>query len=289
MVAGHSMKKKTLCNGFSLSCLGMGTWGTGGRESRDASCDEASLVQVLRTGIETGYDRIDMAEYYAAGYSEELVGKAIVGMNRESVFLTSKVWKTNLRDGDVQRACERTLRRLGTDYLDLYLIHQVNEDVPLEETVGAMCDLVDSGKVRWIGVSNFSAARLRRAQASSRHPIVLNQVHYNVTVRECEASGLLSYCQEHDVMLEAWRPLRGLETGDALTVELCGKYGCTAHQLALAFLLCQRNVVTLTAMRSVGHMPENLRALEVSLSEEDIERIRREYPNQVMVSPTVPL
>ena len=281
------MRKVLLKNGFSLPVLGMGTWLFGGRETRDPSNDDAGQIAALQAGIEAGFSLIDTAEYYAGGYAETLTGRAIAGYPRAGLFLTSKVWKTHLRRDDVLRAAENSLRRLGTDYLDLYLYHQVSEQVPLEETIGAMNELVERKLVRHIGVSNFAPARLERAMRASSVPIVLNQVHYSLKFREPESSGLLDFCREHDVLVQAWRPVRGVETCP-LTEELCRKYELSLHQLALAWLMSQKNIGTITAMKNPAHLPENIRAAETVLAEADVERLRQEYPDVNYVS-TVPL
>lgn len=281
------MRKVLLKNGFSLPVLGMGTWLFGGRETRDPANDDAGQIAALQAGIEAGFSLIDTAEYYAGGYAETLTGRAIKGYPRANLFLTSKVWKTHLRRDDVLRAAENSLRRLGTDYLDLYLYHQVSEQVPLEETIGAMNELVERKLVRHIGVSNFAPTRLERAMRASSVPIVLNQVHYSLKFREPESSGLLDFCREHDVLVQAWRPVRGVETCP-LTEELCRKYELSLHQLALAWLMSQKNIGTITAMKNPAHLPENIRAAETVLAEPDVERLRQEYPDVNYVS-TVPL
>ena len=281
------MRKVLLKNGFSLPVLGMGTWLFGGRETRDPANDDAGQIAALQAGIEAGFSLIDTAEYYAGGYAEILTGRAIKGYPRANLFLTSKVWKTHLKRDDVLRAAENSLRRLGTDYLDLYLYHQVSEQVPLEETIGAMNELVERKLVRHIGVSNFAPTRLERAMRASSVPIVLNQVHYSLKFREPESSGLLDFCREHDVLVQAWRPVRGVETCP-LTEELCRKYELSLYQLALAWLMSQKNIGTITAMKNPAHLPENIRAAETVLAEPDVERLRQEYPDVNYVS-TVPL
>ncbi len=281
------MRKVLLKNGFSLPVLGMGTWLFGGRETRDPANDDAGQIAALQAGIEAGFSLIDTAEYYAGGYAETLTGRAIAGYPRAGLFLTSKVWKTHLKRDDVLRAAENSLRRLGTDYLDLYLYHQVSEQVPLEETIGAMNELVERKLVRYIGVSNFAPTRLERAMRASSVPIVLNQVHYSLKFREPESSGLLDFCREHDVLVQAWRPVRGVETCP-LTEELCRKYELSLHQLALAWLMSQKNIGTITAMKNPAHLPENIRAAETVLAEPDVERLRQEYPDVNYVS-SVPL
>ncbi|MBO4647407.1 MAG: aldo/keto reductase [Lentisphaeria bacterium] len=281
------MKTKSLKNGFVMPVLGMGTWQFGGREERDPENDDAGQIAALQAGLEAGFDLIDTAEYYAAGHAETLVGKAIAGYPREKLFLTSKVWKTHLRHDDVLRAAENSLKRLGTDRFDLYLYHQIDENVPLEETMAALNELVRRGLTRYIGVSNFLPDRLARAVRCSEAPIVVNQVHYSLKFREPESSGLLNYCQEHDILLQAWRPLRGVGPCP-LTDELCAKYGVTLPQLGLAWLLAQDQVTAITAMKNAVHAPENLRALECELSETDVERLRTEFPDRSFVS-AVPL
>ncbi|MBQ9338306.1 MAG: aldo/keto reductase [Lentisphaeria bacterium] len=281
------MQVKTLANGFAMPVLGMGTWQFGGRQERNPENDDAGQIAALQAGIEAGFTLIDTAEYYADGYAETLVGKAIAGVPREKLFLTSKVWKTHLRRDDVLRSAENSLKRLGTDHFDLYLYHQIDDSVPLEETIGALNELADSGLTRHIGVSNFAPERLVRAIRCSGVPIAVNQVHYSLKVREPEAAGLAECCREHDVLLQAWRPLRGVEACP-LTEELCRKYGVTLPQLALSWLISQENVTAITAMKNPAHIPDNLKALDIRLSEADIERLRTEYPEQSLVS-AVPL
>lgn len=280
---------KSLKNGFAIPVLGQGTWRMGGVDTPDTANDDADIA-AIRRGIATGLCHIDTAEMYAGGRAEELVGIAMKGqgIRRADYFLTDKVWKTHLRYDDVLRAAEASLKRLGTDYIDLYLIHQVNPDVPEEETIRAMNRLKREGVIRHIGVSNFSEERLKRAQAASDAPIVANQLHYNLRIREIEQCGLLDYCRSQDIMVIAWRPLRGLDLALPLIVTLAEKYGKTPSQIALNWLLCQENVVTITKAANPLHLAENMGALGWVLEKEDAERLRREYPAEA-VSDAVPL
>ena len=280
---------KSLKNGFAIPVLGQGTWRMGGVDTPDTANDDADIA-AIRRGIATGLCHIDTAEMYAGGHAEELVGIAMKGqgIRRADYFLTDKVWKTHLRYDDVLRAAEASLKRLGTDYIDLYLIHQVNPDVPEEETIRAMNRLKREGVIRHIGVSNFSEERLKRAQAASDAPIVANQLHYNLRIREIEQCGLLDYCRSQDIMVIAWRPLRGLDLALPLIVTLAEKYGKTPSQIALNWLLCQENVVTITKAANPLHLAENMGALGWVLEKEDAGRLRREYPAEA-VSDAVPL
>lgn len=281
------MKDKTLKCGFSMPVLGMGTWQMGGRMERDSGNDDAGQIQALRTGLDLGFNLIDTAESYADGKAEELVGEAIRGYERSSLFLTSKVWKTHVAYDDVLRAAEKSLERLGTDYLDLYLYHQVNNEVPLEETMRAFDRLVSEKLVRYIGVSNFALERFKRAQACAEHKIVVNQIHYSLSMREPEAE-LLPWLQENDVMVQAWRPLRGVPDC-ALLDNLCAKYGKTKSQIALNWLIMQKNVVTITASNSAKHIQDNLDAAAFEMEPSDMELLTHDFPEKQFISDAVPL
>ena len=281
------MKHKTLKCGFSMPVLGMGTWQMGGRMERDSRNDDAGQIQALKTGLDLGFNLIDTAESYADGKAEELVGEAIRGYDRGKLFLTSKVWKTHVAYDDVLRAAENSLKRLGTDYLDLYLYHQVNNEVPLKETMRAFDRLVSEKLVRHIGVSNFALERFKRAQACAEHKIVVNQIHYSLSVREPE-SELLPWLQENDVMIQAWRPLRGVPDC-ALLNELCAKYGKTKSQIALNWLIMQKNSVTITASSSARHSQDNLDAAAFEMAPSDVELLMRDFPEKKFISDAVPL
>lgn len=281
------MKHKTLKCGFSMPVLGMGKWQMGGRMERDSRNDDAGQIQALKTGLDLGFNLIDTAESYADGKAEELVGEAIRGYDRGKLFLTSKVWKTHVAYDDVLRAAENSLKRLGTDYLDLYLYHQVNNEVPLKETMRAFDRLVSEKLVRHIGVSNFALERFKRAQACAEHKIVVNQIHYSLSVREPE-SELLPWLQENDVMIQAWRPLRGVPDC-ALLNELCAKYGKTKSQIALNWLIMQKNIVTITASSSARHIQDNLDAAAFEMAPSDVELLMRDFPEKKFISDAVPL
>lgn len=280
---------KTIAGGFSMPVLGQGTWRLGGVSERDPENDDARDIAVIRRALDAGLTHIDTAEMYAGGHAEELVGEAIRGVERSRLFLTGKVWKSHLGGDGPLRAAEASLRRLGVDAFDLYLVHQVNPEIPLKETIRAMNRLQREGLARNIGVSNFSLERLKQAQALSEVPIVANQLHYNLQVREIELSGLLDFCQETGVMVIAWRPLRGVDCSVPLLTELAARYGHTPRQLALNWLISQPGVVTIVKASDPLHLAENVGAVDWRMVEEDVERLRREYPDRRAVSEAVPL
>ncbi|MFA6102506.1 MAG: aldo/keto reductase [Victivallaceae bacterium] len=286
-----TIKNKELKCGLRMPVFGMGTWMMGGNSERDAGNNGDADTAALIAGFERGLTHIDTAEMYAGGFAEEIVGRAIAGRKRSNLFITSKVWNTNLSYDGVLRAAESSLKRLGTDYLDLYLVHKPNDDIPLKDTIRALDRLQDEKIIRNIGVSNFSVKRLDHAQALSGHKIVANQAHYNLIFREPEVSGLLDYCGQNDVMLIAWRPLQkgGLTaSGGEFLKPLCEKYGKTPYQLMLNWLISQPGVATISTMRTLRHLDENLEAVEWKMAKEDIEFIRKKFPEQQSVS-EVPL
>ena len=282
---------KKLKSKFSLPELGLGTWRMGGQDEADKASDAAEIA-AIRSAIEAGVTHIDTAESYGAGHTEELVGKAIRGMDRKKLFITSKVSEENHTCEGIPASCKKSLKRLGTDYIDLYLLHTFSAMCPLQEAVQALDALVDDGFVKYIGVSNFGTKHLAEAQKLSKHPIVCDQVHYNLQVREVEKTGLLKYCQTNDVMLVAYRPVQQgklLEGVPEIVEEMCVKYQKTPAQIAINWLISQRNVVAIVKTSNVAHLKENAGAVGWNLTESDVERLRENYPGQMTVSDLIPL
>ena len=270
----------------------MGTWMIGGAVARDPECDEDSAIESIRRGLTVNLNCIDTAEMYADGYTEALLGRAIQGFERSSLQIISKVSPQHLAYDDVLRSAEASLKRLGLDFLDAYLIHKPNPEIPIEETMRAFRALQDQGMIRAAGVSNFSVNSMRAAQQAYGNRIVLNQVHYNLVYREPEVSGLLQYCQDNDILLMAWRPLEKgsiLDNCPEILMEMCAKYDRTPAQVVINWLVSQNSVVTLSTMRSERSLKDNLGALGWKMKREDIERLRAEFPQQQKVSNREPL
>lgn len=282
-----SIPVKRLESGFAMPVFGLGTWMLGGDAEHDPANDDAADIKAIAQALDAGITHIDMAELYAAGHAESLVGKAIADRDRAELFLVSKVARGNQQPDQVRKSLEGSLSRIGTDYLDLYLLHAPSRDVPIEETMPVMDALVDEGLVKAIGVSNFSISQMERAQAASGHKLVVNQLHYNVQVREVEHKGILKYCQTHDMLLTAFRPLESgaLVASNELVESLCNKYDKTPAQIALNWLISQDAVTAISKVADAQHLVENLGALDWTMSDEDIELIRRDYPDQEAVSP----
>ncbi len=282
---------KTLKSGFSMPVFGLGTWRMGGDRKRDPHNNDEADIKAIRQALEAGITHIDTAERYADGKAEELIAEAKKGFNRNDLFLVSKVAPDHLHYDQVISAIEGTLKRLQTDYIDLYLVHQPNDEVPIAETMRAMNKLVDEGLIKNIGVSNFKNVRVDEAQKYAKHQIVCNQLHYNLKVREIERNNILAYANKNDMMITAWRPLEKgmiMERNDVL-VEMAKKYDKTEAQIAINWLISQENIVTLSKMSNPIHLEENLGAIGWKMEKEDIEFLRKEFPNQLNISEAVPL
>ena len=281
---------KTLKNWFSIPVLGFGTWGMWGRYSRDKSNDDARDKDAIRYAIQNGLTAIDTAELYAGGYAETMLGEVMQDFPRESLFISSKVIGANASYIAIKNACKNSLKRLGTSYIDLYYIHWRDSQFDLQEQMKAMNELVDEGLIKNIWVCNFSTASLKLAQSFSKYPIVANQVHYNLLYRESETDWLLDYCQQNDVMLIAWRPTeKWILSWNTFLDPYTEKYKKTDTQIAINWLIEQKNVVTLFKSSSHEHIDENLWALGWELESQDFEKIKNTFPWQKYVSNAVPL
>lgn len=268
------MKYKTI-NGTRIPEIGFGTWKIGGGSYADPSQDERSLAG-LRSALELGYTHFDTAEIYASGHTEELLGQAIAesGISREDLFITSKVDPSNLRYEDVLDACERSLRRLGMDYLDLYLIHWPSRTIPLGESFRALNQLIHEAKIRHVGVSNFNVRLLEQARAESEASILTNQVPYSLTDRSYVRNGVLRYCQNNNILLTAYSPVeKGRLRADQTLLAIADAHEATIYQIALAWLVSQSGVITIPMSLDPEHQAENLAAAEIELTEEEIEQL----------------
>ena len=258
--------------------IGMGTWGIGGFGYKYTGQDRES-IEALQQGIELGMWLIDTAELYGRGHSEELVGEAIKAFPRESVYIVTKVLNRNLQYSDVIEACKRSLWRLQTDYIDLYLVHFPNYRVPLSETMKAMEDLIRAGSVRSIGVSNFPTNLVQEAQhCLSNTRIEANEVKYNVKSKYPELD-LLPFCQKEGITVIAYTPLEeGSLASNSLLGSIGQKYQKSAAQVALNWLICHDNVAVISKALKPSHLKENCEAMGWRLKREDFEEIALAFP-----------
>jgi diketogulonate reductase-like aldo/keto reductase len=271
-------KKRFGWTGVEVSTIGQGTWDIpeSGARAREA-------IRALRRGIELGMTHIDTAEMYGSGRAEELIGEAIAGTPRERLFLASKVLPGNASYKGTLTACERSLRRMRIEYLDLYMLHWPST-YPLEDTMRALETLVEQGKTRFIGVSNFDVEDVREAQSYLRKiPLTSDQVLYHLKERGPEAR-LIPYCRKHDIAVVAYTPFgRGrfprkeIEPGGAIG-RVAAKHHKTPRQVILNFLTREPNVFAIPKASNVEHVEENAGAAGWKLDAEDVADIDAAFP-----------
>ena len=264
--------------GAKIPAIGLGTWGIGGSFHPDYSRDEY-WVKIIRKGIELGMWLIDTAEMYARGHAEELVGRAIKAFDRDNVFIITKVWPDNLSYEKVIKAAEKSLARLDTSYIDLYLIHWPTPSMPLKEIMKAFEFLVEKGLVRYIGVSNFDAKLLDEARSYlSKTDIVANEVKYSIADRTIERD-LLPYAQKERITIIAYSPLeKGRLAKDRILAQIGRKYNKSAAQVALNWLISKHNVIAIPKAGTESHLKENAEAMGWRLSLEDLRYLDEKYP-----------
>jgi aryl-alcohol dehydrogenase-like predicted oxidoreductase len=308
------MQKRSLGRGLEVSAMGLGCMGMSEFYGR---ADEDEAIRTIHRALELGIDFLDTADMYGPFTNEKLVGRAIAG-RRDEVVLATKFGNVRGENGErlgidgspeyVHRACEASLQRLGTDHIDLYYQHRVDQSVPIEETVGAMAELVQEGKVRYLGLSEASPQTIRRAHAV--HPITALQTEYSLWTRDPEEE-VLPTVRELGIGFVAYSPLgRGFLTGRFRSpgdfeegdfraqhprfqgenfqrnldlVErvrsIAEEKGCTPGQLALAWVLHQGDdIVPIPGTKHVKYLEENIGALDVTLTEEDLARLDEVAP-----------
>jgi aryl-alcohol dehydrogenase-like predicted oxidoreductase len=311
------MQTRTLGTGSTSLAVSAEGLGCMGMSEFYGTADEGEAIRTIRRAVELGITFFDTADMYGPFTNERLVGRALAS-DRDSVVLATKFGNVRGQNGErlgirgdaeyVRQACEASLKRLGVEYIDLYYQHRVDKAVPIEETVGAMKELVEAGKVRHIGLSEASAATLRRACAV--HPVTALQTEYSLWTRDVEA-GILPACRELGVGFVAYSPLgRGFLSGRLTSLdglaendfrrygprfqgdhleqnlrlvahveELAAEKGATAGQVALAWVLVQGDdIVPIPGTKRVSYLEENVGAVDVELTQGELDRLAEVFP-----------
>jgi diketogulonate reductase-like aldo/keto reductase len=260
----------TFKNGQTVLALGQGTYRMG-----NSNAHKKEEIKALRAGIDFGMQVIDTAEFYN---NEDLVGEAIHGVS-DKVFLVSKVHPSNAgREGTIITSCERSLRKLKTDYLDLYLLHWEGSS-SFEETVSAMVKLQHDGKIKLWGVSNMDVPEMERFFViPGGETCAANQVAYNIETRGTEFD-LLPWCTKRNVVFMAYSPLGEGDLIRNRTLKEIGKrHNATAAQIALAWSVRLPNILSIPKASSVKHVEENFKSLSIQLTDEDLKDLDRIFP-----------
>jgi diketogulonate reductase-like aldo/keto reductase len=270
--AGQTVKFR---DGTVVPALGQGSWHLGEGRHPGASEEEA-----LRTGLSLGMTLIDTALLYAGGRSEELIGRVIAGQ-RDRVFLVSKVLPDRATEAAIARACEASLARLGTDHLDLYLLHWRGGITNFSGTVMSFEELRSAGKIRAWGVSNFNVSDMEELfLVPHGDRCATNQVPYNVGNRGIERD-LLPWCQQRNIPVMAYSPLGGPGASllrDPTLARIGAAHGCSAAAVALAWAIRSGNVIAIPESGSVAHVKENAVALSLKLTPEDFQTLDAAHP-----------
>lgn len=246
-----------LSTGHKMPALGIGTWQLKGN----------TATQAVQTALDLGYDHIDTADMYG---NHRAIAKALKGRDADEIFITSKVWRSDLRHDDVLEMGNRALVELDIDHLDLLLIHWPNEDVPVKETLSAMAQLVDEGKVRSIGVSNFMIRHLEEALEVTEAPIAVNQVKFHPYNQQ---NDLLDYCKAHDIVVTAYSPFgNGSLVGDKALRRIGEKYDRSFAQVVLKWLVT-KGIVVIPKSTNPAHIEANMDIFDWELEEEDFATI----------------
>lgn len=273
------MQTLKLFSGKAIPILGMGTWQMG-----ENARNRQSEINALSHGLDLGLSLIDTAEMYGEGGAEEVVALAIAN-RRAEVFLVSKVYPHNASRQGTIAACERSLKRLNTDYLDLYLLHW-RGSVPLAETLDAFQTLQQAGKIRSYGVSNFDVKDLEEAiHLNGGNAIATNQVLYNLTRRGIEWN-LLPWCQQHSLPIMAYSPIeQGRLLNNRALTAIAQERGVTAAQVAIAWLLHQDNVIVIPKASRIEHIEQNYTALDLKLSADELATLDAAFPPPTKLVP----
>jgi diketogulonate reductase-like aldo/keto reductase len=261
--------------GERVPLVGQGTWRMEGN-------DRAEVVRALRAGLDAGMTHVDTAEMYGTGRVESIVAEAIAG-RRDEVFLVSKVVPSNASRKGTLAACEKSLSRLGTDRLDLYLLHWPGSH-PLADTIAAFEELVKAGKIRFWGVSNFDDDELEEAQRiAGPRRIACNQVLYHLEERAIEHR-VIPWCAKHDVAVVGYSPFGAgdfpapTSAGGRVLDAIAKEQGATARQVALAFLVREPGLFTIPKAARAEHVADNAGSADVTLTPEQIARIDAVFP-----------
>jgi diketogulonate reductase-like aldo/keto reductase len=241
--------------------------------------NDADCVDAIRLSLDLGQNHIDTAQFYGAGHTEEIVGQAIAGRDRDDLFIATKVWRSHSLRSAVPKAAEESCRRLGLSRIDLLYVHAPWDAIAMEEYIAGLCDAVDAGLAEQIGVSNFTADQLEKALSLTRYPIAANQVLFNLSDRGPVNAELRRLLEQHGIALVAYTPVGRSALGDLERAPKALRRIAREHEqppsaVALAWALA-RGAVPIPKARRPEHIRENIRAVDIELSEHELSELDR--------------
>lgn len=263
--------------------LALGTWLMGGTKDPDPKNDDKKDISVIRLAIEQGITLIDTAQNYAAGKCEELVGKAVKKLPRDSYQILTKQNKANLDYAGVIRGCKESLQRLGINYIDYFVCHAPNVDFDTRDFFKASNQLYKDGFIRHVGVSNFGPRMLQLAMDTSDLPISLNQVSFSLVDNDIITTGTYDFCVKNDIPIQAYRTLVSLKENDEVAntlKEVAKANNISIQQAALAYLNSYKGVIFTIHASSKKHWDEIKQSLKIQLPDDDIQKLKKVHKNQ---------
>lgn len=273
--------KLTTKSNKPLHPIGIGTWNISSRweagkehekygGTKVVHGNETQEIEALRYSLSKGQNHIDCAELYGEFYTDEVVGRAIADTPRKDLFIADKLWKTSMTKGKVRPIVEQMLKKLGTDYLDLLYLHWPYPDGLWQEAIPQIDDLIDEGIVRHLGVSNFTIEQMQEAIQLAKHPVVANQMNFNVLYKDEVPPAFRDFCKQHDIVIVAYQPIKRQEVLRNDGVQKIAKsHGATPAQAALAWLL-QVGALPIPKALTKAHIDDNLQAPKLQLTPEEM-------------------
>ena len=268
-------------SGKPLSSIGIGTWNIGGKFNPNnptakykgvepAYENEKTEIEAIQYSISKGQNHIDCAELYGAFHADEVIGKAIAGLERTDLYIADKLWKTSVLKGMVRPTVEKMLEKLGTDYLDMLYIHAPWAEVNWLEAIPQIDELIDEGTVREFGVSNFTIGNMEQAMQLTRHPIAANQMNYNVLYTDEVSHEFHDFLRQNHIQLVAYQPVKRQEVLTNQTIQrIAQAHDATPAQVALAWLLA-KDALPIPKATNTAHIDENVATVNIELTVKDL-------------------
>ncbi len=272
---------------LTISKIGLGTWKLGGDIVSNPNNDDKKDIEAIRYSIKRGINHIDTAESYADGKSEILVGKAIEHFKRENIIIATKVKAINLSFDKLIKSCFDSLKRLNTDYIDIYYVHKQNNNVSIKETCNALNYLLEKGLIKNVGLSNVGVKTIKLFNKMLNKKIYAVQNQYNLICRESKKKGVISYCKKHNIKFISWRPISLSFPGCLdpfkkgvfpILDEIANKYKVSNAQIAAKWLLQQKNVYIIFKSNNVAHIKEIVDTKNFRLSRKDWNMLNKKFP-----------